>query len=284
MKKIIIILSCFFIFTISCGISSKNEKMDIELFIHLDEPLYEYTFIDLKYEWLINENSIELDENTAVYVHFYNLDQNRLIIQDDHKLPAPLEYGENIKYTRRVFIPFFIHNLDRNYRGRERIRVNAGLYNPDTGFSSNLFRKTFYFSTLPYQYPEINYKKGWHGQEIASGFKPYRWTGQEAILSIENIGLDKNILIRGSSPKEILPDQTISISVKDYILKEFMPEQDDFEIEFKLSQDLIHNKDDFELKISTDKTFIPSQKGLSESDSRELGIIISLIYIHALDS
>ncbi len=286
MKKFIIIsfiIVCLFSLA-GCQKTEDLDQIGIDFDIILSEPLYENSYIDITYEWLINEPVIEYDADTRVFVHFWNLDQKSMLLQDDHDFPfSSQEFTEknSKKYVRRLMVPPFIKYLDRENRGIERIRVNAGLYNPEKeGFNKLLFTGNYSFSTLPYKYPRIIFHEGWHNEEAVPQEKDrtFRWTSDRAVLIVDNTGIDMDFHLKGTVYKHFFPEQSISVFVNDELIDEFIPEESDFYRIMRIPQKLIEGKRAYFISFETDQTFIPSEMGLSDSDSRQLGIMVSLVF------
>lgn len=265
MKKVIIILIFLLFCNFSSCVSNKAEENEnIELKINIDKPIYDNSVLNIDYKWNLKASNSLHDGDTKVFVHLYNIDQKRMLLQDDH-------YLKELEYTRRLFIPFFIKNVDRDLKGEERIRISIGLY--DKGdLNLLLYRQVFTFGTYPYYYPRIEYKRGWYDEEVfGEGIEEsWRWSMDEAELVIDNYGYDMELHIMGGIIKEILPDQNISIYLQDHLLDEFNPEADYFHKVYAIPQEMIKDNLVFNIQFIADRTFVPGESGMDSSDDRKL--------------
>lgn len=291
---IIIFIWLFLVFTFaSC---SRERKIEEDIGIHCDivlqGPLCEDSFIIAGYEWLFPSPKIAFREDMRVFVHFWSIDQRRMILQDDHRLNLPESGWDNtdrLSYSRRVFIPEFISDLkilDQNMRAQERIRINAGLYDPnDEDFNVLLYNMTHTFSNLPQRYPKIVFHEGWNNPERVAGNpdKTLIWTKDKAVLIVENIETDIELHLKGTVFKHIYPDQSISLFFNDHLLDEFIPDEAHFYRCYIIPLDLIGNEKDYKFQILTNKTFIPAEMGIDEDDDRELGIMINSMIFSRLE-
>ncbi len=286
--NIFILLAILFLILISCSRTESVEDTGINLEIVFDEPLYEKSFLNIGYNWSFPSPSIEFNENMRVFVHFWNLDQDRMILQDDHDLPfsgKSWNEGEDISYSHKIFIPDFIKYLDKEGFGKENIRINAGLYNPsDSSFNVLLYTGKYTASTLPYKYPRVIFHDGWHMEEKTAENRDetFRWTKDKADMLVDSLGMDMEFHIKGTVFKHILPDQRIQIFVNDTLLEEFIPEENTFYKVYTIPEEMIQDSRTFFIHIKTDRTFIPKETGLNDNDYRELGLMINWIFFQGL--
>ena len=78
--------------------------------------------------------------------------------------------------------------------------------------------------------------------------------------------------------KAVIEDQKITLKINDIPLEEFMPETAKFSKEYVITPEMMGNKDEFSLKLETDKTFVPNKLDSSNKDNRELGIQVFFLY------
>lgn len=283
MKHLIILLIFVFlaIFHISCHKTETPVDIGIELNIELNEPLYEFTHIEVVYNWLFIDPLIELSPDIKVFVHFWSINQNRMLFQDDHDLSISAgSWAEmdRLSYSRKIFIPYIIPHIDEDFKGKEDVRISIGLYNSTGDLNVLLHSGIYTFLALPYVYPKIVFGDGWHGLEI--DYK-YRWTAGRALLIVENIGIEMELHIKGSVMKEVIPEQSISISIDDILLDEFIPESNDFYRVVLIPDTLLGDISEMNIYIAVNNLFVPSEIGINEDDHRELGIMVRSVHFCA---
>ncbi len=132
----------------------------------------------------------------------------------------------------------------------------------------------------PLDTPEILYEEGWYNQEKnpKSLLKQWRWTQEEANCLIDNPHRDALLVIRGGVNRAVLEDQMVIFKINDLVLDKFIPEKSHFEKSYNIKKEMLGDRDEFTLTVSTDKTFIPAEVIPDSKDKRELGIQVSFIY------
>ncbi len=285
---IISIMLTILICIMVCGCSQeKSPPSGIRLSLEIAEPYYDNSVFEFAYCWSFDNPEIEFREGLMVFVHVWNIDQDKMILQDDHKFEITSEdwsRKQEIRYIHDIHIPGFIYNTDENLYSQERIRINAGLYDPsDKDFHIQLFSRIYVFEPLPYYYPRVFYSDGWYDEEkTGSGIsQSWTWTAKEAVLFIDNTGLDMELHLTGEVMKSILPEQSISVYLNDMLLDNFIPEDSRFYRIIKISSELLNDELSFKLVIKTDKTFIASESGINPNDHRVLGFKVYFIYFKA---
>lgn len=111
-----------------------------------------------------------------------------------------------------------------------------------------------------------------------SFLKQWRWTAKEAVCVIDNPHRDATLVIRGGVNLEAVPGQKVIFKINDTVLDEFVPQEAAFEKTYKITREMLGDKDEFRLIVTTDKTFIPAKTIPGSKDERELGVQISFIY------
>lgn len=287
MRNSALIISLLFLsfFMFQCG-RSEPPDMGIDVSVDLEEVIYDNSIIDITYTWSFNAPQIEFNPNIKVFVHFWNLDKKKMVVQDDHILPIEnWEINNEINYTHNLFIPHVFRNVEDILEGGERIRLNIGLYSAsDPSFNYLIFSKTYSFQPYPHYYPRVFYHYGWFNEETigTSIHESWRWTNEKAVLIVDNIGQDMELHFIGSVVKEVLPEQAVSIYAEEHLLEEFIPDEDDFYKIILIPNELIRDKISFKIQIVTDQTFISSEQGICPDDHRQLGVKVYFLYFRAL--
>lgn len=286
MKRKILVLFlagmiCFAFFTCK----RKAEVKGISLKLDFSEPtLSDDLITDIEYRWKTDSDFVKLNQDYSIFVHFWH--RNNLLFQDDHYPVLPTskwEPGKEYTYPRRVYIPSFIDEFDPEFKGHETLRLSIGFYSPydRTGKSKRevLVRNLKVFPPPP-DTPEVIYEEGWYDLEINPDafLKQWRWTAKEARCIIDNPYRDALMVIRGGVNLEALKDQKVIFMINDLILDEFIPEESHFEKSYNIKKEMLGEKDEFHLTVTTDKIFIPAEVIPKSKDKRELGVQVSFIY------
>lgn len=270
------------------GLSSCQKKAQvkgIDLTVGFsDKTLSDNLMTEMKYYWKTTDEFARLSKDYTVYVHFWH--GSNLLFQDDHVPQVPTskwEPGKEYTYQRRIYIPSFIDEFDPSFKGEETLKLIVGLYNPydRTGETKRevLTRKLRVLPPPP-DIPEIVYEKGWYDLEVdpQSPLKQWRWLGREARCMIDNPKRDALLVIRGGVNKEALPDQKVIFKINDLVLDEFVPAETVFEKSYSIKKEMLGDKDEFNLIVTTDQTFVPVKINPQSKDERELGFQVSFIY------
>lgn len=263
----------------------KMQVKGLELNVSFSEKtLTDNLLTDMQYRWKTTQDFVRFDRDLNVFVHFWH--KNNLLFQDDHMPPVPTsnwEPGKEYTYVRRIYIPKFIDEFDPEFKGEETLKLVVGLYSPfdRTGKSkSEVLVKNLKVLPPPPDTPEIIYENGWYDLEIDPNafLKQWRWTAKEAVCVIDNPHRDATLVIRGGVNLEAVPGQKVIFKINETVLDEFVPQESFFEKTYKITKDMLGEKDEFRLIITTDKTFIPAKTLPGSKDERELGVQISFIY------
>ncbi len=249
-----------------------------------DKTLTDNLITEMKYYWKTTGEFVKLPKDYMVYVHFWH--GSNLLFQDDHTpqvATSQWEAGKEYTYLRRIYIPSFIDEFDPSFKGEETLKLVVGFYNPydRTGESKReiLSRKLRVLPPPP-DVPEIVYEKGWYDLEVdpQSPLKQWRWLGREARCVIDNPKRDALLVIRGGVNKDALPNQKVIFKINDLVLDEFMPSETVFEKDYNVKKEMLGDKDEFTLTITTDQVFVPAKINPQSKDERELGFQVSFIY------
>jgi hypothetical protein len=122
----------------------------------------------------------------------------------------------------------------------------------------------------------ISYGQGFFGQEQdnASG-KSWRWMEGEGTIKLENPKKDMNLQIMGDAPVNVFPKQppVLTIKLNGEQLDQFTatPEVNKT---YTVPAAKLGSGEAVELKISTDKTFVPKEINKETADARKLGFML----------
>lgn len=284
-RRITLALLAGLLVFLSLSCQKKAQIKGITLAVDFAEKtLSDNLITDIKYIWKTMADFTKVGRDYIVYVHFWH--GNNLIFQDDHTPSVPTSEWEPDKeysYERRIYIPSFIDEFDPQFKGEETLRLVVGLYSPfdRTGKSKwDVLNKKLKVVPPPPDVPEIIYESGWYDLEVdpESPLKQWRWTSREARCFIDNPRRDALLVIKGGVNKDALPGQKIIFKINDMVLDEFIPGENLFEKSYPIKKEMLGDKDEFFLIVTSDQTFIPSKIYPQSKDERELGVEISFVY------
>ncbi len=279
---LIVLIVASLIFLNSCKKSNVN-KDNIDLSVSLSTPYYSNIMTDIKYDWMIKKIPFNFDPDYKVFVHFWWNSKKVMLLQDDHDFPWNIENWKNgaeLSYTHKdIYIPDFLDDFDLDLSGKEKITITAGIWKPGVKDSKLiLFSKEVEFEPRPAEYPEITFAEGWYPEEkFGRGiYNSWRWTSKTASIIADNVGKDLKLYIIGGVDKAVYPDQKVIVKINGKQIDEFIPESGKFKKVYLLKKNDLGENDEFNIIISTDKTFIPS-KIKNNDDNRELGLQIFFV-------
>jgi hypothetical protein len=227
---------------------------------------------------------MKIGRDYTVYVHFWH--GNNLLFQDDHVPSVPTskwEPGKDYTYQRRIYIPSFIDEFDPEFKGEDTLKLVVGFYNAfdRTGESKReILTKKLKVLPPPQDAPEVIYEAGWYDLEVdaKAPLKQWRWTAREGRCVIDNPRRDALLVIRGAVNKDIVPNQKVIFKINDLTLDEFIPSEIVFEKSYNIKKEMLGDKDEFYLVITSDQTFVPAKILPQSKDERELGLQVSFVY------
>ncbi|UCE21445.1 MAG: hypothetical protein JSV46_04275 [Candidatus Aminicenantes bacterium] len=269
--------------TVNCMRDSPVRGIEVEVSFS-DTPLTDKLYTEIQYTWRMKRNFKKIDQNLVAFVHFWH--GSNLIFHDNHRPEIPVstwEPSQEYSYTRRIYIPLFIDALDPEFKGTETLKLSIGLSFPEDKSGKPLkkvYEKKLKVYPPPADIPKIVYDEGWFDFEIdpESYLKRWRWTAKEARCVVDNPHRGALLVIKGGVEKDVLQDQKVIVRIDDRILEEFIPGRDRFEKFYRIDKEMLGEKEQFSLIISTDKTFIPARVNPDKKDERELGVKVSFIY------
>ena len=282
------ILALFLVGMITLTLSTckrKTQVKGISLEVAFSEDtLTDELITDMKYTWKTDNTYSQTQQDYSVYVHFWH--KRNMLFQDDHVPEIRMSDWEPEKeytYTRKIYIPAFIDEFDPEFKGDETLKLSVGFLSPydRSGESKReVLQKNLKILPPPLDTPEILYEEGWYNEEKnpKAFLKHWRWTMAEAKCLIDNPHQDALLVIRGGVNQAILEDQMVIFKINDLVFDKFIPEKGHFEKSYNIKKEMLGDRDEFTLTVSTDKTFVPAEVIPDSKDKRNLGVQISFIY------
>ena len=288
----ILILIMFFLF--SCGKKDGDKIADVGVKLNINlspDTITDFLYLSMNYEYEISEDFNNFDKDYMIFVHFWRMKSKEMLVQDDHfpvKKSIEWKKGDRITYSRMLFIPKFLDELDIDFEGFEEIRLQVGLYNPENPTEKmTLFSKVLNVQPASINAPDIIYSDGWNEEEMNLAiqdpfYRLWRWTTKKAECIIENPKKKSILIIKGGVHKSLYQDQIIKFYINGNQLEEFIPQGVTFEKKYVLTPEQMGNEPEFKFVIETDKSFVPSALNPANRDNRELGVQIFLLYFREL--
>jgi hypothetical protein len=242
--------------------------------------------IDVMYRFVVASDA-HFDQNYRVMAHVVDSDEE-MIFNFDHNPPVPTSQwkpGQTIEYTRTEFVPVF------PYVGEASIQL--GLYSTETQkrltlSGEDVGQHAYKVARLQLQPQTENvytvFKEGWHPAEQAehNATVEWQWTKRDAVLAFKNPKKDCLFYLLVDNPGSVFREsQHVQIDLGAVPIHDFTlaPGQELLE-KIPLKQSDLGGGDMAELRITVDKTFVPSLLPASNSrDPRELGIRVFHAYI-----
>lgn len=123
--------------------------------------------------------------------------------------------------------------------------------------------------------PEISYGEGFSDLESGGG-SSWRWMSSEGVIKLKNTKKDMRLRIMGSVPTDRIPKSTITVSFNGQQLDQF-PGSKTIDKEYSIPTAKQGNEATSELRIKTDKTFVPKEVDKNSTDDRQLGFSLTKI-------
>jgi hypothetical protein len=235
--------------------------------------------LDITYKFVV-ANDTTFDQDYRVFVHVLDADEE-LMWTDDHDPPVPTTQwkpGQKVEYTRTVFVPVY------PYVGEASIQVGLHsrsskkrlpLSGEDAG--QRAYKVARFLSAPQTDNLPINFKDGWHAAEVAehNASVEWYWTKREATLRFKNPKKDSLFYLVLDNPGGAFADrQQVTISLNGDPLDQIAitPGAGETMRKIALPAAKLGTGDVAELRVTVDKTFVPSQLSPSSKDSRELGV------------
>jgi len=269
------------LFSFQCGKNIAVKGVDLDISFS-EKTLSGNLITDFLYKWKTEEEFINPGQDLNIFVHFWH--KGNLLLTDDHTpktAKSQWEPGKEYVYTRKIYIPPFLDEYSPDLKGKETLKISIGFFSSNDerdAVEQKIFNKTV--PVLPFQKdsPEIVYGEGFYDLEIRPDtyLKQWRWTAKTARCLIDNSHRDCLLIIKGGIN---LDEQTLVFKINNLTLDEFVARDIFFEKSYQIKKDMLGDRDEFHLILSTDKTFVPAKIDPDSTDGRELGVCVSLIYI-----
>lgn len=242
--------------------------------------------VDVTYKFTIPGGAPAITDDYTVFVHFVDRD-GELLWTDDHTPTPPTRQwkpGTTVDYTRTIFVP------KAQYVGEAH--VDLGLYLPKTGArlplaGQDVGMRSYRVATLTVKPQAENtfvvFKEGWHNTEIGdprSGIE-WQWSRKAATLTFRNPKRAATFFLQCDQPVAGLPAQHVDVTIGSATVDSFdlMPGRRELR-RIALMPEQMGSADTLDLKLTVDRTFVPSSlPQLKSSDSRELGIRVFRAYL-----
>jgi hypothetical protein len=286
--KAIAVLFLALLLLIACG--KKGEKKGVELNLEISPGVItDFLFINMNYTYDLTDKFTGLDKDYTIFVHFWRTQNREMLLGDDHKPPRSTrewKKGDKITYSRKLFIPKFLEEIDIDFEGYEEIKLTVGLYDPvskDEAEKIILYQKVIKVETASLNAPEIVYSEGWNSVETDlkiddPHWRKWRWTTKKAVCIIENPKKASTLIIRGGVDKNKIQDQKIAFKINNQVLDEFIPGSAKFEKQYTVTPEQMGAEYEFKFEIETNQVFVPAELDPNSTDKRELGVQIYFFY------
>jgi hypothetical protein len=227
-----------------------------------------------------------------VFVHVTR-DDGTVIWNDDHEPPPGMETskwkpGQSIQYTRTKFVPI------SSYLGEATIRM--GLYRDDERLplsgsdpadrgSTERSYKVATLELLPRSTSiQVIRLSGWHPGEVAATDPTieWQWTQKLATLSLRNPRRDVLLYVEYDGRVDVFQGspQQVTVSVGPTAVQTFAVDSGDVTLrKIPITAAQLGDSDMVEIRIETDRTFIPAKLPGGSRDERELGIRVFHVFI-----
>lgn len=243
--------------------------------------------LDLTYEFKVAPDAPAFKEDYRVFVHFVDADEE-LMWTDDHFPPIPTSQwkpGQTIKYNRLLFVPVYPYvgdaQIEVGLHGKDNHRLP--LAGTEKGQRSYAVAKIQVAPQTESIY--LAFKDGWHLAEIASdnASVEWHWTKKEATLSFKNPKRNSLFYLDyGGQSKLMTEPQTVTVSIGSEVVDTFTVAKAGEVRRIPLSVTQLGTGDQVELKLSVDKTFVPTVVTAgAQNDKRELGLRVFHAFVEA---
>jgi len=119
--------------------------------------------------------------------------------------------------------------------------------------------------------PDVKYGKGFFNEET-SNQGTWRWMTNEGVIALKNHKSDMHLMIVGRVPDNQFRERPkMVIKLNGETLDSFEAPEGPFRKEYQIKGAQMVEDSWSELRIATDKTFVPKEKDKNSSDERHLG-------------
>ncbi len=225
-----------------------------------------------------------------IFVHVLTAD-GTIMWNDDHDpQPATSAWrpGEPVEYTHTVFVPAFPYVGDATVRvglnrGNERLPLEVD--EPDDVAAEELAYAVATLRVLPEaESIFLIYGDGWHQEEYSTEdpSRSWQWTGKSASVTFRNPRQDLTVLLQFDSRADQfggMPQQ-VTLAAGNQTIATFPADSLDPVLRrIPLPAAALGADDMAQLRISVDRTFLPSRDQPGAADIRELGIRVYHFYV-----
>ncbi len=236
---------------------------------------------NVTYHWKLDPGFKPIPKDLHVYVHFLDR-SNKILFQEDHSPELPTSQwreGYDVNYTRLFLIPAVVRT-DTDEESMP-IKLVLGLHDPadPQGPNYRVLEKDLRLKYNPKGPEKIQYTEGWNPEESNPQMTlKWRWTGSQAVAVVRNPKKNAILYVRGLVNKDVLSDQKVRLEIANNLIEEFAPKEAEFAKYYQIPADQLGSEDLIQIRISTDKTFVPAKLVPGSTDQRELGVQIFTIF------
>ena len=236
--------------------------------------------VDITYRFVV-AGTATFSQDYRVMVHVVDPNEE-MMWTDDHEPPVPTTQwkpGQTVEYTRTVFVPVY------PYVGDATIQV--GLYaqgnQPRVPLAGEDMGQRAYRVARLQLAPQSDtvfsvFKDGWHTPEAPehNAMVEWHWTKKAATLAVRNPKKDSVLYLDLDNPGGLFgePQQVTVTTRAGAPLDQFTitPGHDRTLRKIALPAATLGTDEIVDIRITVDKTFVPSRLSPSSKDPRELGV------------
>ncbi len=235
--------------------------------------------VDITYKFIVAPEAA-FAQNYRVMVHVVDPNEE-LMWTDDHDPPVPTSSwkpGQTVEYTRTVFVPVYPYVGDASIQVGlygEANQPRVLLHGEDAGQRAY---KVGRVQLAPQSESVFTiFKDGWHSPENAehNAAVEWHWTKKVATLAVRNPKKDSVLYLELDNPGGVFEEtQQVTVSTgSGAALDEFMLTTKRMVLrKIALPAATLGADDNVDIKITVDKTFVPSHLSSTSKDPRELGV------------
>jgi len=244
--------------------------------------------VDLTYAFQVADGA-RIGGDYRVFVHFLD-NEGQQMWTDDHDPPVPTSQwkpGQNVQYTRTVFMPIF------PYQGPAT--VTMGLYNgprfedrlPLAGEGKGREYPAATLELLPQsENIYLTFREGWNALEMAadSPAREWQWMKKTGTLAFRNPKQNVTLYLETDGRPDLYPGapQVVTLFVNGVQAHQFkMDHKDPVLRRLPLSAAQLGTGETVEIKLESDKAFVPAQTPGLGGDPRELSIRVYHAFVEA---
>lgn len=247
--------------------------------------------IEVTYTWTLEPGAKKIAGDYRALVHY--LDSHKVVLFTDDHTPNPApgtwEPGKTYSYKRTVFVPVYPYVGD--------VQVVMGLY-PASGRGERIAMKGEDLGLREYKVSKMEflpqteniylvYKEGWHSPE-SSPQNPgleRTWTRKEALASFKNPKKDVIVYLEADTNAKAFdqpPVLTVSVQGKAGVTIP-IADSEVFLKRIRFTAADLGDAEWVDLKLAMNQSFVPKARGISNTDDRELGMMVYHLYVGEAD-